>query len=76
MGLLPIDSKFPLENFNRIQEGIDARREFIADVKTYNRYIWKICEITRVESSGYVYTEWGSIHIYFSKLPWINWIFI
>ena len=44
MGLLPIDSKFPLENFNRIQEGIDARREFIADVKKhitdiYEKYV-------------------------------------
>lgn len=35
IGLLPIDSKFPLENFNRIQEGIDARKPFIDDVKKH-----------------------------------------
>lgn len=44
IGLLPIDSKFPLENFNRIQEGIDMRRDFIADVKKhitdiYEKYV-------------------------------------
>lgn len=44
LGLLPIDSKFPLENFNRIQEGLDARKSFVDDVKKHiddisNKYV-------------------------------------
>ncbi|WP_288867196.1 DNA recombination protein RmuC [uncultured Sneathia sp.] len=44
LGLLPIDSKFPLENFNRIQEGLDARKSFVDDIKKHiddisNKYV-------------------------------------
>lgn len=35
IGILPIDSKFPLENFNRIQNGEDVRKEFVSDVKKH-----------------------------------------
>lgn len=64
-GIIPVDSKFPMENFRRliasssVKERQDAQKEFIKDVKKHIRDI----------SSKYILTEEGTIDYALMYIP-------
>ena len=64
LGLLPIDSKFPLENFNRIQEGQDAKKDFIDDVKKHIKDISIKYVVTQGLKQAIMFIPSEAVYIY------------
>jgi len=58
-GIIPIDSKFPMENFRKMQKDPSAKRDFIRDVKKH------IDDISR----KYILTEEGTIDYALMYIP-------
>lgn len=58
-GIIPIDSKFPMENFRKMQKDPAARHEFIRDVKKHIDNI----------SGKYILTEEGTIDYALMYIP-------
>lgn len=58
-GIIPIDSKFPMENFRKMQEDPAFKREFVRDVKKH------IDDIAR----KYILTEEGTIDYALMYIP-------
>lgn len=58
-GIIPIDSKFPMENFRKMQNDPAAKREFVRDVKKH------IDDIAR----KYILTEEGTIDYALMYIP-------